>query len=251
MTTALDHLGYASMFLGETQQWSLADFTHAAHTLRLYGFTSALVKVANGSTRWYGEIVGGWRSVLRSVKEAGIAAIPYLYSYGRRKYHMYSKVVISLESECEMLAELLGVCGIAVANMHAEYNNKPQWGQDVCRIMREVPGLLGVTTWGFPSWQKWDGVLRALNPRVDFYLPQVYSGFISTIYKRDFNLYRRPYYPVLNLSTDMGPNNIVAIAQESTSPCIAFRQYANLVKYAGPVSEIVGMLRARQEETRV
>lgn len=250
MSTALHYLGIASIFLGETQKWSIANFTNAARVALSYGFTSALVQVADSNTFWYEGITGGWRAVLSAVRDTGLVAIPCLYSHGRRKYPSMGRKY-SLEQECVLLAALMSEYGIAVAEMRAEYNSKPQWGYDVCALLRDVPGLFGVTTWGFPSWQKWDGVLRGLTPRVDFYLPQVSNGFISTIYKRDFNLYHRPYYPVLNLSTDAGPNNIVTIAAESESPCICFRQFARLGEYAGPVREIVEMLRARQEEARV
>jgi hypothetical protein len=245
MTTPLDYMGIAPLVLGpDTQLWRLEDFICTVRHALTYGFTSLLVQVANGPTRWYNHIAGGWHSVLQTVKEAGLAAIPYIHSNGRRKFH--HKGGGGLEIECEMLAELLGEYGIAVAHMHAEYNNKPEWGADMCRIMREVPGLFGVMSWGDPSWQKWDGVLRALNPCVDFYMPQVCNGFVSTIYKRDYNLYRRPYYPVLNMGVDAGPNNIVSIAAESGSPIVAFRQYARLARYAEPVREIIGMLKEQQ-----
>lgn len=228
----IDKLGKAPLFLGvETAAWGIAQFQQAAQVAKALGFTALFVKVADGATPWYANI-GGWRDVIAAVEGEGVNAIPYMYCYG----DTYG----GLRAEIALLSVALQKFGVVVADMESEYNGEVQWALTVRNTLMTEPGLFGVTTWADPQLQRWGDVLIALSPAVDFWLPQVYSDYLATQYKAQFEPLRTPYYPVLNLGGDFGPNNITQIANASQSPIVAFWEYQRAGgDYAGAIKAII------------
>ena len=232
MTDPITFLGSSPLFLGvQTQVWTLADFQQAAKSARALGVTSLLIKIADGGNLWYGSL-GGWQKVLSSVQQAGMKAVPYTYCYG----DFYG----AIQSEIAILTSAMQQCGIVVGDLEVEYNGHADWAQRLCTALKPVPGLFAVTSWADPVQQNWTGVLTALAPCVNCWLPQVYTDWLATVYKAQYAPYGLPCYPVVDLGTDMGPNDPVAIAKASDSPIIGFWEYqAAISSYAPVVRQII------------
>lgn len=226
-----DRLGSTPLFLGvETQYWTLAQFQQATHAAKAIGVTSLLVKVADGTNEWYGGI-NGRQQVLNAVIQAGLSAIPYTYCYGDS--------FGGLPGEIALLASIMQQNGIVIADMEAEYNGQTAWAQRVCNVLKGVSGAFSVTTWADPNLQTWQGVLSALAPCVDFFLPQVYSNFLAGVYQAQFAPYGRPYYPILNLGDDFGANDIIQIAKSTNKFIVGFWEHqAAITTHASIVKQL-------------
>jgi hypothetical protein len=228
-----DRLGSTPLFLGvETQYWNLAQFQQATHAAKALGVTSLLVKVADGTNEWYAGI-NGRQQVLNAIIQAGLPAIPYTYCYG----NLHG----GLQGEIALLASIMQQNGMVIADMEAEYNGQVSWARAVCNALRGVSGAFGVTTWADPNLQDWQGVLSALAPCTDFFLPQVYSNFLASVYQAQFAPYGRAYYPILNLGEDFGANDIIQIAGSANKSIVGFWEHqAAITTHASIVKQLAG-----------
>lgn len=228
------YLGIAPLFIGiESANWNLTQFRQATTLAKSIGITSVLVKIADGANIWYGNL-GGWQKVLATIKLAGLPAIPYSYSYG----NTYG----ALSPEINILIAAMRQNGVVIADMELEYNGQITWAQQVCNALKPVPGAFGVTTWADPQLQNWNGVLATLKPCVNFWLPQVYTSFLSSFYHAQFDQYGLPYYPVLDLSSR---DNNLSIAATANSPIIAFWEYQQLSTNSTLIKTIINTLTRR------
>jgi len=225
-------LGAYPLFLGvETGGWSLATFQQAARTAKAIGFTALFVKIADGGNVWYS---GNWQQVLESINAEGIHAIPYTYCYGNK--------FGAIESEINILKAAMEHSGIVVADMEVEMNSQEGWAALYTNALKPVSGLFGVTTWADPNLQAWNGVLEALRPCVNFWLPQVYSNYLASVYHAQYDPYGLPYYPILNLGTDAGANDPLSIAKSANSPVIGFWEYQAAISTWEPIAkEIIAL----------
>jgi hypothetical protein len=226
-----DRLGAMPLFLGvETQYWTLAQFQQATQAAKAIGVTSLLVKVADGTNEWYGGI-NGRQQVLNAVIQAGLPAIAYTYCYGDS--------FGGLQGEVALLASIMQQNGIVVADMETEFNGQVNWAAAVCNALRGVSGAFSVTTWADPNLQNWQGVLSALAPCTDFFLPQVYNNFLAGVYQAQYAPYGRPYYPILNLGDDFGANDIIQIAKAANKSIVGFWEYqAAITTHASIVKQL-------------
>jgi hypothetical protein len=227
-------LGALPLFLGVyTQGWSIAQFQQAAQDAKLLGCTSLLIKVADGLNYWYTGI-GGWQAVLSTVS-ATLPAIPYMYCYG-------NAAGSSVSGEAAILAKIMQTVGIVTADMETEFNGQVIWAQQLCAALKPISGIFGVTSWADPIQQSWTGVLQALTPCVNFWMPQAYDDFLASLYLGQYSAYGLPVYPVLKLGSEVGPNNLLQNAQNAKSPIIALWEYQAIAAYAAIIKNIVAML---------
>jgi hypothetical protein len=221
-----------ALFIGvESQNWTLSQFQAATNNARLLGITAVIVKIADGTTQWYSGI-GGWSSVLAAIKAEGIMPIPYTYCYG--------DTFGGLSGEIAILKAVMSTAGIVVADMEVQWNGQVGWAQTLAAQLSSAPGIFAVTTWADPNLQNWQGVIQALKPCVDFWLPQVYTDYLASVYLAQFA--GLAVVPVLSLGTDFGPNNTIQHAQNAKTPAIALWEYqAAIGSYTSIVKEIVAM----------
>lgn len=221
-----------SLFIGvESQGWTLRQFQDAARKAKALGISTLLVKIADGVNVWYDHI-GGWEHVLETIEAQGILPVPYTYNYGDK--------FRGLQSEIAILKDVMSTEGIVVADMEAEWNDQVSWANTVANALKGHSGIFGVTTWADPNLQNWQGVLQALNPCVDVWMPQVYTDFLASVYKQQFA--GLSVVPVFGLGTDFGSNDVVRHAKDAQSQAIALWEYqAAIGAYADIVKEIVGM----------
>lgn len=231
----IDYLGHAPLFVGvESQYWTLQQFQNAAGRAKALGFTSLLIKVADGGIYWYSSIEG-WQKVLSTVTATGIKAVPYCYCYG----NAYG----DLTGECTLLTTIMKACGIVIADMEVEYNGHADWAKTVSDALKPVAGLLGICTWADPLQQNWQNVRAALAPATNFWMPQVYDDYLASMYQAQYAGYRS-VYPIFNLGTDVGSNNLVANVKTAFSrtdqdQIIAFWEYQALDAYAATITTIL------------
>lgn len=227
----IDYLGSSPLFLGvETENWTISDFQAAARNAKALGCTSLLTKIADGTNIYYGNL-GGWQKVIDAINQVGIRAVPYTYCYGDK--------FGGLVGEDNILAAAMRYAGCVIGDMEVEFNGRVDWAQAVAAALEPVPGLLGITTWADPQWQDWPGVLAALRPATNFWLPQVYSSGLADVYHAQFDPLGVPYFPILNLGTEFGANDPVTIARVSNSPIVGFWEYqAAISSYAPVVKQI-------------
>ena len=231
----IHQLGPVALFLGiETETWSLAQFQQAAAAAKALGISSLLIKIADGGKPpWYGSL-GGWKAVLSAVNQTGILAIPYTFCYG--------DLFGALDAEISTLIAAMEYCGLVVADIEATWGGHSDWAQRMSAALGPVPGLFGVTTLAdpLPPMQNLGVVLNALKPSTNFWLPQVYSDYLGSVYHAQFDPLQLPYFPVLNLGTDFGSNDVMQIAQNAKSPVIVLWEYqAAIGAYANTVKSLV------------
>lgn len=221
-----------ALFIGvESQNWTLNDFQIAAQEAKALGISVLIIKIADGTNVWYSQL-GGWQKVLDTIKAQGLLAVPYAYCYG--------DTFGALQGEIVMLKAAMGTVGMVIADIEVEWNGKTDWATSVSNALKDKSGIFAVTTWADPSLQNWQGVLEALKPVVDLWLPQVYSDFLASVYQQQFA--GLTVLPVLSLGTDFGPNDVLQHAKDAQSQAIALWEYQIAIgNSAQMVRQIVAM----------
>ncbi len=220
-----------TLFIGvESQSWTLPQFREAAKNAKALGISSLIFKVADGVYEWYGQVL--LQTIIETLKDEGLFPIPYTYCYGNK--------FGALQSEIAILKEIMSSVGIVIADMEVEWNSQVSWGNAVSNALKDIPGIFGVTTWADTQLQNWQGVVQALKPCADVWLPQVYSDYLASVYKQQFA--GLTVVPVLSLDKGFGPNNVIQHAKDAKTPAIALWEYqAAIGGYQEIVKEIVAM----------
>ena len=221
-----------ALFIGvESQAWPLSQFHEAANKAKALGISTLIIKIADGTNVWYGEL-GGWQKVFDTIKSESILPIPYIYSYG--------DTFGGLQLEIAIIKQAMATSGIVITDMEAQWNGQDSWASTVCEDLKDAPGIFTVTTWADPEWQKWQSVMGNLKECVDIWMPQAYSDTLAGMYKKQFAGLNT--IPVLNLGTDFGPNDVLQNAKDAQSQTIALWEYQSAIgDYASTVKEIVAM----------
>jgi hypothetical protein len=192
--------GQHLLFLGvSTASWNIAQFQQAAQFAKAHGIDALIVKISDGTYRWYGGL-SGYQAIKKTIQAEGVGVIPYTYSYGN-KYN-------ALDSEIDILIAYMQDSGVVCADMEVEWNGQIGWGQHLCSRMQSQSGVFLVSTWADPSLQNWSSVLQALTPCVSAYMPQVYSNYLGSFW-REFGACLQP---TLDMTQDFGPNDPIALA---------------------------------------
>jgi|GEM_PF-1554929 len=193
------------LFLGvETRTWSHQQFINVAQFARAHDVDSLLVKFAEGTIVWY-DGIDGFRSIRDAIKEQGVGVIPYMYSYG--------DTFGGLDGELNLLTEYMQDNGVVCADMEVEWNGHVDWASRMNARLQPVPGVFLVSTWGDPFLQNWGGVIRALNPCVNAYMPQQYTNFLASCWQQFAQSGAECLQPTVDLSQEFGLNDPVAIAK--------------------------------------
>jgi hypothetical protein len=202
-------VGQRSLFLGvDTINWSIAQFQQAARFAKAHGFDSLLVKVADGGNRWYGSLAG-WQNIKNAIHAEGVGAVPYTYSYGN--------TYAGIDIEINLLIEYMQDCGVVIMDAEVEWNGQVAWAQHLCSRMLPVKGTFLVSTWGNPDDQNWQGVIQALNPCVNSYLPQQYTNYLASCWQQYGAAGAACIMPTVMMTQDFGPNDPVAITRAAHS----------------------------------
>ena len=218
-STMLAATGQRLLFLGVgTQNWSLDTYRQAAHAVASMGFDAVLLKVADGTDYWYGGL-DGYHQRKDIFTSEHLHTIPYTYNYGPK--------FGALAQEIQILRTYMISEGVVCADMESEMNGQVASAQSICAAIRGLPGLFFVSTWADPQLQNWNGVVTALAPCTDAFLPQIYSNNLVGLFDQSI---LPPYQniPTYNLSpTSFGPNDPVAAAKHFASryPIFALWHY--------------------------
>ena len=165
--------GNTSVWVGnEALNWTIADFTNAAKSIKALGFDSMTVKRADGTSKWYASITQ-IQSEKSAVEAEGLHYIPFIYCYGPKFGNS------QIEGECAILKELAGVANVVQADMETEWNGNVAAAQLFASIMKPMTQPLSVTIVADPTVQNWNGVLAALAPVVNSWVPQYYDTWLS------------------------------------------------------------------------
>lgn len=198
--------GQRLLFLGvDTAGWALSQFQQAAQFAKAHGIDSLLLKTADGANWWYGGL-NGYKQIKAVIQTAGIGVIPYTYSYGN-KFN-------ALDSEIDILIALMQDSGVVCADMETEWNGQTAWASRMTSRISSLQGVFLVSTWADPNLQNWHGVLQALAPCVDAYMPQQYNNFLASCYQQFGSACLQP---TLEMTQDVGANDQVKIAQAAYS----------------------------------
>lgn len=198
------------LFLGvETLGWSAGQFFAAGAWAKAHGFTGVAVKVAEGTILWYGGY-SGIAKYINVLKSTGVGVIPYVYGYPQ-----YAA------SEVSIYAELMRQFGGVILDLETEFNGQIGAAQTLCNGLRGRPGKLYVTTWADPAEQNWNGVLAALAPAVDGWIPQAYTNWLQGAMNREYG--NDTIYPAVSMTSEFGPNSPAAIVADARA-----RQHAGI-----------------------
>ena len=165
--------GNTAVWVGnEALNWQISDFTAAAKNIKAMGGTSMVPKRADGATKWY-KSVAQIQAEKAAVNAEGLAYVPFIYAYGPKFGDA------NITNECNVLKELAGAAGAIQADMEGEWNGNVTAATNFCSQMENMPQPLSVTILGDPAVQNWNGVISALAPCVDSWVPQWYDTSLS------------------------------------------------------------------------
>lgn len=161
------------LFTGiETFTWGLADFDTLVARAKVWGFDFLCVKIYEITQGdWYTKL-GGSKVVIDHLKVQGLDVLPYGYFYGNNP-HLESLAVHNY----------LGVHGAFCMDMEAEFDNAPQKISPFVTELRNHVGDLYISTWANVVDHKWTANIKALDPHVKRWMPQVYFPYDQTVYK--------------------------------------------------------------------
>jgi len=197
--------GQHQVFFGVgTIAWSIDQFKQAAQFSKDHGIDTVLLKTADGGNWWYGGM-DGYRQRRDAIKAEGVGVIPYTYSYGNKYNYLYGEIAI--------LKSFMQEDGIVCADMETEWNGQSDWASHLCSQMQGQYGIFLVSTWANPNDQNWRGVIAALNPCVDAYLPQQYTNYLATCWSQFGAAGATCLQPTLHMTDEFGSNDPVSIAK--------------------------------------
>ena len=163
-----------AMFTGvETAGWSHQDFLNTAERLKSDGIDTWFLKVADGTSVWY----GGLSMLLPRLSQlsAIIDIVPYIYSYG----DTYGGLV----PEIAVLNALIHAGYVPCIDMETEWNGHSDWATT---LAENIAKPLYICTWADPSYQRFSGVLAALKEHTYRFLPMVYSSWLAVVWKAEY-----------------------------------------------------------------
>lgn len=203
-----------ALFVGvETQNWSIQQFVDAANFAKTQGIGLLFIKVydgANGGTSggpdaWYGAI-GGFDAVLAAIKSVGVDAIPYGFWYGDSNGSL-------LDDEISLGLSYLNRYGRFCADLETTWNGRTDWAVRVNAAFASNTNLFYVSLLADPQpEQNQGGVLQAMAPSVNVWMPQVYDDHLASLWLQEFTaLGLTCLQPTIDLSTEFGSNNVLAI----------------------------------------
>lgn len=224
--------GQHILFVGVGSQiWTAAQFRQCAQFSRAHGIDALLIKAADGANWWYNGIAG-YRAFRDVIKAEGVGVIPYIYSYGNK--------FGALDAEIAILQTFMAEDGVVCMNAEAEWNGQVAWAQHLCSKMQGSKGVFLVSTWADPALQNWQGVLSALNPCVDAYMPEQYDNYLASCWQQFAGA--ACLQPTLEMTQDVGPNNIVAIAKaahDQGHTAISIWHYGTAIQNPGLLDQVL------------
>lgn len=235
--------GQHQLFLGTSSiSWTTQQFQQAAQFAKAHDIQSLIVKIADGTNKWYNGL-SGYQSIKAVIQAEGVGCIPYTYSYGD-KYG-------GLDSEIDILISYMQDSGVVVADMETEWNGQIGWASHLCSRMQNQSGVFLVSTWADPSLQNWQGVIQALNPCVSAYLPQQYSTSLGGYWQEFGALGAACLQPTLNMTQDFGANDpayLAKAAHDQGHTAISIWYYETAVANPGLLDQILAAFPKQQEE---
>lgn len=198
-------VGQRSLFLGvDTINWNIAQFQQAARFAKAHGFDCVFVKTGEGTWTWYGGLAG-WQNIRKAIQAEGVGAVAYFYSKGN--------TLGGLDGEIDLLIAYMRADGVVMMDAEVEWNNDIASAQHLCSRMLPVKGTFLVSTWGNPDDQAWAGVIQALNPCVNSYLPQQYTNYLASCWQQYGAAGAACIMPTVMMTGDFGANDPVAITR--------------------------------------
>lgn len=221
--TVSNLIGRSILFIGqECDKWSPAQFAGAAARARQCGYDSICPRRQNGTIRLYGT-PDRLLQEYNAVHAQGVGYIPFGYHYGPKFGPDF------IVQEAAILQEMIDTIGkarrgdrqspgqgFAVADWEAEMDN-PATAIPAARkfagYMLGKPGFLLMTTWANPVVHNWQGVINAVKPVVNGWIPQMYNTKLShQALAGMINV-----MPALDFTGEFGANNPAQIIAEQKS----------------------------------
>lgn len=189
----------------ESLHYTAYNVAQMANFAARLGINSISLKVADGAISWHSpQQVAEFR---KSANAQGVGFVPFAYSYGNTFGALKSEVQLYKEY---MLAN--GNAGIVI-DMEKEWNGHLDYANEFVALMEhDKPGPLVISTWADPAMQDWQGVLNVLAPIVDGWGAMEYNNWLAA---QETEFGNRVLLPELDLASDFGPNNLMAIASQA------------------------------------
>ena len=175
----------------ETANWNRSQFDALAAFCKAHHINGVVLKIYEKTQgEWYSNL-GGATTVIKWLQADGMEVMPFGYYYG------------ASNEELASIQLYLARYGTYCMQMEAEWNGAPQ--PQLTNLVTAIKGHVGklwVSTWADPATQNWLGVISALNPYVDTWLPQIYDPNLVPLFSKEFphvlgNIY--PTYQILNV----------------------------------------------------
>lgn len=205
-TDIMKKVGRVLLFCGtETSEYTYGQWANVALFARQHQIDSVLVKVLDGTNRWYGGVENA-KSIQQLFLSNGVGFIPYGYFYGN--------TFDALTMELGMCKEYLEMFGYMCMDMEEEYNGEPGWCQAVHDTFVAHQGILLCSTWADPTLQNWTGNLAILHDTFDAFMPQEYTNYLDST---EYQLSQQGItnmIPTVYLGSDLPDNDPVKIAHD-------------------------------------
>jgi len=164
----------AGLFFGiETYTWSYQEFDRAIALTKQLGFDQVILKVYEVTQGdWY-KSLGGSEKVIEHIEAQGMAVLPFGYFYG-------------VQGEAQAARAYLDRWDSLCLDMEGEFDgNVGRLGPFVIALKGHT-GDLYVSTWANIADHRWLENVKALDPLVKGWMPQVYYTYDWQVYKQQW-----------------------------------------------------------------
>ena len=212
----------------EALKWAVSDFTNAAKTLKSLGFEGMCVKRADGTNKWFSS-TAQIAAEKAAVEAEGLKYVPFTYCYGPKFGDA------NLDGECAILKELASVAGVVQADMETEWNGNVTAAERFASNMKSMPEPLSITIVADPAQQNWNGVMAALAPVCNAWVPQYYDTYLS---QQPLPSVATVVQPGVDITNEYGANDPVAIAAKSANSVFVW-EYETVLQNPALATQIV------------
>jgi hypothetical protein len=190
--------GRAVLFVFPDVGWSVKQFAGMASAAKALGFDTISPKIGEGTQAWYS--LDAVKQQRAAVLAAGCGYAPFWYSVGP-KFGIVA-------AEARMMQQYGDAnAGVIISDMETEWDGQVAAAEQFASIFRPWVGTLGVTTWADPIYQNWVGVMAALAPAVNVWIPQRYDNWLAS---QALPAEATIIQPAVDLSQEFGPNNVTS-----------------------------------------
>jgi hypothetical protein len=180
------------LFTGiETYNWGWSDFDQMISFCKNNSVDYVVLKIYEITQgEWYSGLSNsGASAVVNYIKAHNLDVLTYGFYYGA-----------DAVTECSTIKKYLNSFGKHCADIEGSfYGNPNNVAETFANLLSGHSGVLSLSTWANPVEHSWGGVLSALDPVVDIWMPQCYDDSLVRATYAEWPKTTKPIQPTYHL----------------------------------------------------